>query len=327
MQILRHVDLSVYHTLAAPLVADSLTLIEADSELPALSRQCVILGRGSNVIFADNIRLPLAKLCTNGWQVVAENADHVSVRVKGGHEWHQLVMQTVGQGWQGLENLALIPGTVGAAPVQNIGAYGVEAGQFIEQVGAYDRLGGKQVQIPGEKCGFAYRNSYFKRQWRERFIITDVTFRLNKTPRLCLSYAGLKEKRDQLQSARAVMDEVIAIRQSKLPDPETTPNAGSFFHNPVVDMEKFALLRERYPQIPAHPTDYGMKIPAAWLIEQAGMKGFRQGKVGMSAQHALVLTNQGGSGRDILQFAALVQAAVWQRFVIDLHIEPIVIGE
>ncbi|MDO4775848.1 MAG: UDP-N-acetylmuramate dehydrogenase [Cardiobacteriaceae bacterium] len=327
MQSLRHVDLRDYHTLAAPLVADSLVLIEAEEELAALPRQCVILGRGSNVIFADNIRLPLAKLSTEGWQVVAENADSVSVRVKGGHEWHRFVTESVAQGWQGLENLALIPGTVGASPVQNIGAYGVEAGQFIEQVGAYDRLGRRQVQIPGEKCGFAYRNSYFKRQWRERFVITDVTFRLNKTPQLCLNYAGLREKREQLTTAQAVMEEVIAIRQSKLPDPAKEPNAGSFFHNPVVDMEKFALLREHYPQMPAHPTGNSMKIPAAWLIEQAGMKGFRQGKVGMSAQHALVLTNHGGSGRDILQFAALVQAAVWQRFVIDLHIEPIVIGE
>lgn len=327
MQSLRHVDLRDYHTLAAPLVADSLVLIEAEEELATLPRQCVILGRGSNVIFADNIHVPLVKLRTEGWQVVAENADSVSVRVKGGHEWHRFVTESVEHGWQGLENLALIPGTIGASPVQNIGAYGVEAGQFIEQVGAYDRLGGRQVQIPGEKCGFSYRNSYFKRQWRERFIITDVTFRLNKTARLCLDYAGLKEKRDQLGNARAVMEEVIAIRQSKLPDPAKEPNAGSFFHNPVVDMEKFALLRERYPQMPAHSTGKGMKIPAAWLIEQAGMKGFRQGKVGMSAQHALVLTNHGGSGRDILQFAALVQAAVWQRFVIDLHIEPIVIGE
>lgn len=327
MQSLRHVDLRAYHTLAAPLVADALSLIETEEELLALPRHAIILGHGSNVIFADNIHIPLARLCTAGWQVVAETADSVSVRVKGGHGWHDFVKESVDAGWQGLENLALIPGTVGAAPVQNIGAYGVEAGQFIKQVGAFDRLSRRQVQIPGEKCGFAYRNSYFKRQWRERFIITDVTFRLNKTAQLCLGYAGLREKRDQLTSPRAVMEEIIAIRQSKLPDPATEPNAGSFFHNPVVDMEKFALLRERYPHMPAHPAGSGMKIPAAWLIEQAGMKGFRQGKVGMSAQHALVLTNHGGSGRDILQFAALVQAAVWQRFVIDLHIEPIVIGE
>ncbi|MDO5090508.1 MAG: UDP-N-acetylmuramate dehydrogenase [Cardiobacteriaceae bacterium] len=327
MQSLRHVDLRDYHTLAAPLFADSLTLIDTETELAALPRHAIILGRGSNVIFADDIQIPLVKLATHGWHIVTERSDSVSVRVKGGHEWHDFVVASVEAGWQGLENLALIPGTVGAAPVQNIGAYGVEVGQFIEQVGAYDRLTSRQVQIPGEKCGFAYRNSYFKRQWRERFIITDVTFRLNKIPKLCLDYAGLREKRDTLTDARAVMHEIIHIRESKLPDPAREPNAGSFFHNPVIDREKFALLRERYPDMPAHTVGGGMKIPAAWLIEQAGMKGFRQGKVGMSAQHALVLTNQGGSGRDILQFAALVQAAVWQRFVIDLHIEPIVIGE
>ena len=325
MQVLHHVDLRGHHTLAAPLFADSLMLIEKEEELLSLPADAVIIGSGSNVIFAANIREPLAKLCTQGWRLLSEEEAHVDVAVKAGQEWHAFVCASVAAGWQGLENLALIPGTVGAAPVQNIGAYGVEVGQFILAVRVYDRHARQFQEIAGEECGFAYRHSHFKGKWLGRFIITEVVFRLNKIAQLCLAYAGLAER--GLNSAQAVLDAVIAIRTSRLPDPRVEPNAGSFFHNPVVDSAHVERLRERWPHMPAHPTAGGMKIPAAWLIEQAGLKGYRQGAVGMSAQHALVLTNHGGSGRDILQFAALVQAKVRECFAIDLHIEPIVIGE
>ena len=327
MQSLYHVDLRGYHTLAAPLFADTLVLIEADGELSALPDEAVIIGRGSNIIFADDIHVPLARLVTQGWQVVREDDEYVYVSVKGGHEWHDFVVQSVRQGWQGLENLALIPGTVGAAPVQNIGAYGVEAGHFIDSVDVYDRTTAQMSRIPAAACGFAYRNSHFKGQWRNRYVITAVTFRLNKVPQLCLGYVGLAGQGERLNSAQAVMEEVIAIRSGKLPDPALFPNAGSFFHNPVVDGAHWQTLHERHPHMPAHAVADGMKIPAAWLIEQAGLKGYCDGALCVSPQHALVLVNQGGSGRDILRFAAFVQERVRERFAIDLQIEPIVIGD
>lgn len=326
MQSLQHVDLRGYHTLAAPLFADTLTLIEADDELAALPRHALMLGRGSNIIFADHVQIPLARLQTQGWQVVSEDDAHVHVVVKAGQEWHDFVRESVMHGWQGLENLALIPGTVGAAPVQNIGAYGVEVGQYIAQVHVYDREEKRFLTIPESACGFAYRQSHFKGQWRARYIITAVEFRLNKVPQLCLTYAGLADQREALTTPQAVMDAVVAIRQSKLPDPTIYPNAGSFFHNPVISREAFAHVHAAHPDIPAHIGAGGVKIPAAWLIEQVGLKGYRDGAVSISPQHALVLINEGGSGQDILRFAAMVQARVRERFAIDLHIEPIIIG-
>lgn len=325
MQVLHHVDLRGYHTLAAPLFADSLLLIEHEDELADLPQDAMLIGGGSNVIFATDVQRPLAKLMTRGWQVQTEDDAHITVAVKGGENWHNFVLASVAAGWQGLENLALIPGTVGAAPVQNIGAYGVEAGQFIAGVRVYDRRERTFHEIDGQDCGFAYRHSHFKGKWRERYVIVEVYFRLNKKAQLCLAYAGLADK--DLRSAQQVCEAVIAIRQSRLPDPQDFPNAGSFFHNPVVDAAQVEALRRSYPDMPAHAVANGMKIPAAWLIEQAGLKGFRDGKVGISPQHALVLINHGGSGRDILQFAALVQDRVRERFAISLCIEPIIIGE
>lgn len=327
MQVLHHVNLRGYHTLAAPLFADSLTLIDADEELPALPDDAVMLGRGSNIVFAADVQIPLARLQTAGWQLSGEDDAHVYVTAKAGQEWHDFVYGCVMQGWQGLENLALIPGTVGAAPVQNIGAYGVEVGQFVERVNVYDRTEKRFLSLPAQACGFAYRNSRFKGEWRKRYIIHEVVFRLNKKPQLCLSYAGLAEYCDASATPQAVMEAVIAIRKRKLPDPAEYPNAGSFFHNPVIDAAHFERLHAQYPAIPSHAVTEGRKIPAAWLIEQAGLKGYRDGAVAISPQHALVLINQGGSGQDILRIAAFVQTRVRECFGVDLHIEPIIIGD
>lgn len=328
MRVLHDVDLRKWHTLASPAVAETLYLIESDEEIADLPEGTQIIGAGSNIIFREYIRTPLARLVTQGWtKHLNEFEDAVCVTANAGHNWHDFVAQMVANGWQGLENLALIPGTVGAAPVQNIGAYGVEVAQYITRVTARHRDGKRRYSFPANQCGFAYRYSHFKDIFRD-WIITQVHFSLNKVPNLCLTYPGLQGQEDRLTTAQAVFDEVVAIRRTKLPDPGTHPNAGSFFHNPVVDAEHAERLAQQYPHMPAYPqADGRVKIPAAWLIEQAGLKGFSQGAVGISPQHALVLVNHGGTGGDILRFAAHVKEKVRALSGIDLHIEPTVIGE
>jgi len=249
----------------------------------------------------------------------------VRVRASAGENWHAFVRWTLERGYFGLENLALIPGSVGASPVQNIGAYGVEVGELIESVYAYDIRRAEWVTLKAEACQFGYRDSIFKRE-AGRYVIASVDFLLSEVFAPRISYAPLANTLKEISSvtARDVFEAVCQIRSSKLPDPNELANAGSFFKNPVVSEAIFQELNERYPQLPNYAAQTGRKLAAGWLIEQAGLKGYQQGKVGVHALQALVLVNYGGASRsDLEALASLVKERVEQKFGIELEQEPI----
>lgn len=325
MQTLHQVKLAPYHTLAtSDSEADTLLLIEHEDELSNIRPTDYLLGAGSNTLFIGEVKQRLAKLQFSGIAVQV-HGDSVQLTAKAGNNWHELVQFSVEQGWYGLENLALIPGTVGAAPVQNIGAYGVECGEVIDNVTVFDRAEQKTHAIPASDCGFAYRQSHFKGDWKTRYVIIAVTFTLQKRGALKKTYPGIPA---EVETPQQMFDAICALRRAKLPDPEQEPNAGSFFHNPIIRGEHFVQLRARHPTMPHFPATEGrVKIPAGWLIEQTGFKGVYHDGVGMSAQHALVLINQHRTGQAILAHARRIQHAVQQQFGIALHIEPNIVGD
>jgi len=254
------------------------------------------------------------------------------VRAQAGANWHQLVLWSLDQGLCGLENLALIPGSVGAAPIQNIGAYGVEVMDRIEAVQVHDRATGETRWWPHDACGFSYRDSVFKTD-PQRYAVMRVDFRLSRTPHIHLGYAGIGEELQSMRIAeptpRDVADAVIALRRRKLPDPAVIGNAGSFFKNPVVDMATADALLAVHPGMPVFRAGDASqrKLSAAWLIDQAGWKGHRDGDAGVSPGHALVLVNHGhASGAQLLALARRIAASVHQRFGIDIEPEPRLIG-
>lgn len=291
----------------------------------------LVLGGGSNILFTRDFEGLVLKNALRGIAVLADAKDQVRVRAAGGEDWHGFVQWCLRHGFYGIENLSLIPGTVGAAPVQNIGAYGVEVGNCIETVEAMDLATGEVHRLGAPDCAFAYRSSVFKERCRNRFFITAVTFRLSRIPRLVTSYAdvrqALAERRRGPLTPQGLSDIICAIRRRKLPDPADIPNAGSFFKNPVVSRRRFEALSARFPDIPAHPTvDGRVKLAAGWMIERCGWKGRRLGACGVHAGQALVLVNYGGaSGRDILHLAEALQRSVEERFDIRLEPEPLIL--
>lgn len=291
----------------------------------------LLLGGGSNLVLAGDVPGLVIKLEMTGKRLVHEDEQYVWVRAQAGENWHELVRWTLEQGWYGLENLSLIPGTVGAAPVQNIGAYGVEAGDLIEQVLVLDALDFGLKHLSAQECRFAYRDSLFKREAGRR-VILSVDLRLSKQPQLKLDYGPLRAELEQRGISQPtpldVSDAVIAIRQSKLPNPAELANAGSFFKNPVIDAVQAAELKQQFPEMVQYPlADGRVKLAAGWLIEQAGWKGKRLGDAGVHAKQALVLVNHGvASGADVLALAEQIQADIRQRFALSLEIEPVVVG-
>jgi UDP-N-acetylmuramate dehydrogenase len=301
--------------------------LEQIADLPLLP-----LGGGSNLLFAGDAPGVVLVLRAHEIRILGEDADGVRVHAQAGAVWHELVMWSLGQGLAGLENLALIPGSVGAAPIQNIGAYGVEAGERIACVHAWDRQARRQIVLGHGQCRFGYRDSVFKHE-PERWIITAVEFVLQRKAATRLDYAGLAEELAQMQAdgsdPRQVAEAVIRIRRRKLPDPAVTGNAGSFFKNPIVPTALAQSLRQAHPRLPVFATDDPdrCKIPAAWLIDACGWKGRRQGDAGVSADHALVLVNHGqASGRQLLALAQAIIQDVEQRFGVHLEPEPRIIG-
>ena len=328
MRLLRQVDLSAWHTFSAHAQADRLLVMEALEEVREIGRRDYILGGGSNTLFVGDVRRRLLHPAWKGIEIICETRKTVKLRVAAGEKWDDVVAYVSRAGWYGLENLAAIPGTVGAAPVQNIGAYGVECEKAVDTVEVYDRVDKHFAEIPASACAFSYRDSRFKHEWRARYVIVAVVFSLKKQGKLLLDYAPLAAYDEKLGSPLAVYRAVTKIRWSKLPRPELLPNAGSFFHNPLVQSEKLKALRKSYPQLPFHPHAKKMaKIPAAWLIERCGFKGASDGPVGVYDKHALVLVNRGGSGEQILAFAGKIRDEVEARFGIRLVREPTVIGE
>ncbi|WP_290522325.1 UDP-N-acetylmuramate dehydrogenase [Alcanivorax sp.] len=313
--------------LARPQTLDALeqVLAERDPNAPVH-----VIGEGSNLVIQGDLPGLTIALGIDGMAKVKQDEQSVWVAAGAGVHWDDLVAWTVEQGWQGLENLSLIPGTVGAAPYQNIGAYGVELAQVLEQVTVMDIATGTVSHFPAEQCEFAYRDSRFKGRDKGRYIITGIELRLNRQARCNISYGPLAQhfadKPAQAVTAAAVREQVIAIRQSKLPDPAVLANAGSFFKNPVVSAEKADALKAAFPQLVAYPQESGTKLAAGWLIEAAGWKGKRLGPVAMHSEQALVLVNHGGAiPEDVMALAAAVKRDVWQRFGVELEQEPVVL--
>jgi len=289
----------------------------------------LVLGEGSNILFTRDwpgVALSIAAL---GIRVVDDEDDHARIRVEGGENWNDFVRWSLAHGYVGLENLVLIPGTVGAAPIQNIGAYGTEVCEFIAAVEVWDRRAGQLVMLSNADCAFAYRDSLFKRE-RDRYVVTAVEFALPRTRALRIDYAGVREELAAMgvtmPSAPTVAEAIARIRTRKLPNPALLANAGSFFKNPLVETAQADALLATHPGLPAWPAGDRSKLSAAWLIEACGFKGLRDGDAGIAAQHALVLVNHGNaSGAQLWAFAERVRAAVRDRFGVELEPEPVVI--
>jgi len=289
-----------------------------------------VLGEGSNIVLANDIAGLVLHLTNDHITIKHTSNDVVEVTAGAGANWHTLVQRTLAADIRGLENLSLIPGSVGAAPVQNIGAYGVEVKMRMSHVKALHIPTMKWLVLEVEDCQFSYRNSIFK-QHPDDYIISEVVFTLGNQHALNFAYASLAQhliSRDiTAPTAQQISESIIAIRQSKLPDPRLIGNAGSFFHNPVVDANKFQTLLDHYPRIASYSQTNGtVKLAAGWLIDNLGFKGMQRGGVGVHTDQALVLVNNGnGNGAEVLGLAAEIQLAVHEAYGVDLHIEPRVI--
>lgn len=309
-----------------------ITTLRSDPKIASLP--WIIIGGGSNILFTNDLEKVIITCRYNKIRTVKEDEDNVWISVGAGMDWHEFVTFTVENGYWGLENLAYIPGTVGAAPVQNIGAYGVEAQDTITRVQTLNVFTGERKEFRNNECRFGYRTSIFKEEFYNRLLIHRVTFRLRKAHagKPNLFYDPLKEALKELGkkqlSSTDVYEAIIHIRQNKIPDPRVYGNAGSFFKNPIIDKEYFEELSEKHGDIPFHKTVEGeYKIPAAWLIEKSGWKGKNYNKqAGVSEKHALVLVNYGGAqGSEILRLARCIEEDVDHKFGIHLEREVIVV--
>lgn len=287
----------------------------------------LILGGGSNILFTGDYRGIVVQNCFSGIKTVKEDSEYVWLEAGGGEVWHNLVMHAVSSGLGGIENLSLIPGTCGAAPIQNIGAYGVELKDSLEELRAFDLKLGKTVVIKASECEFGYRDSIFKQSGKGRFFILSITLKLKKNPSLRLEYGDIRQTLESWNIDRPgvadISRAVIHIRQSKLPDPEVIGNCGSFFKNPVVKSHLAEELKLTYPDLKTFTAgENEVKIPAGWLIEKAGWKGFRRGDAGVHEKQALVLVNYGNaSGNEVFQLAKDIQADIEEKFSIRLEME------
>ncbi|UCV15173.1 UDP-N-acetylmuramate dehydrogenase [Quatrionicoccus australiensis] len=335
MKLATAVDLTPFNTLALPGKAARYLKITDPAQLtdPALKDgPRFILGGGSNLVLTGDFAGLLLHMAIPGKRLLQEDKDAWYIEAGAGENWHDFVQWTLHQGWPGLENLSLIPGTVGAAPIQNIGAYGLEVGECFHSLTAWDFEKQEFTTVDRLACRFAYRDSLFKQQgWHltGRMAIISVVFRLAKAWQPNIRYADVAQELAAREIAaptpQEIANAIIAVRQRKLPDPAQIPNTGSFFHNPVVSAAEAERLASTYPNLPRYPQPDGrVKLAAGWLIEQAGWKGKNLGPVGMYEKQALVLVNRGGAtGDDVKRTMAAVQAEVRARFAVDLTPEPI----
>ncbi len=325
----QNVSLRPYNTFGVEAKASYLLEITDEEVLhtlrssPLLQEQRrLILGSGSNLLFTRDYEGLILLNRLKGIEIPEEDDNQVTVRAASGEIWDDLVRYAVDHGWHGAENLSLIPGTVGAAAVQNIGAYGAEADTLIQEVRGISLPDGREKIFSNRQCLFGYRDSIFKSFGPGTFFITSVTFRFTKAGSPNLSYPALAEElqKEPYPSPAMVREAVIRIRRSKLPDPAETGNAGSFFKNPVLTKEDLETIRKKYPDIPSHKTEAGhFKVPAAWLIEQCGWKGIRESDYGTWPRQPLVIVNYGNAtGREIDTFAERIAASVKERFGISL---------
>lgn len=338
MELLEHYNLRQLNTFHIPVVTRYFVdarclrdMKEAVAFAQAKKLPFMLIGQGSNLLFREDYPGLIIELNIKGRELLEETEDSVLVQAACGEIWHHFVLYCLEQGWYGLENLSLIPGTVGAAPVQNIGAYGVELADVLLRLEALSIDSGEIHTFSNVDCNFGYRNSIFKQELAGKFIITSVTLRLSKEPKVNLSYGTLAKALEDVTTEEItpelVSSTVCKIRSSKLPDPSSLGNAGSFFWNPVVEQSRFQELKSSFPDIVGYPDGGNIKIPAAWLIEQAGWKGFREGDVGVHQEHALVLVNYGeANGEELFQLANKIQSSVDEKFGIKLRPEVRIIG-
>jgi UDP-N-acetylmuramate dehydrogenase len=288
-------------------------------------KKVLILGEGSNILFTGDYKGIVLRPVIDSIEETDKKGDRISIRSGAGVHWDGLVEWTVSHGYWGLENLSLIPGSVGAAPVQNIGAYGVELKESVESVESFDLQTGKNTVLSAEECRFGYRNSIFKTEPFRNHVITYLNLTLSAVPRIRNTYGDLAEELKSTgdQGIQNIRDTIIRIRKQKLPDPVQTGNAGSFFKNPVIPYTRYEVLRESFPAIPFYPVgEKQVKIPAAWLIEQAGWKGKRIGDAGTWPTQPLVIINHGrATGQEILEFSKKIRAGVQEKFGIILERE------
>jgi UDP-N-acetylmuramate dehydrogenase len=292
------------------------------------TEEIFVLGGGSNMLLTEDIKKTVLYIHNTGISIEKETEDNIIIKVEAGENWHDLVMWAVNNGYGGLENLALIPGHVGTAPVQNIGAYGVELKDVFLSCEAIHRQTLDEKTFSLDDCKFGYRNSVFKNDLKNQYIITRVRFRLSKKEHHIRSdYGAIRDELSKMNvsdpNPKDIADAVIKIRQSKLPDPKKIGNSGSFFKNPIIELEKYESLKMDFPDIPCYPTDKNLvKVPAGWLIEHSGLKGYRDGDAGVHKKQALVLVNYGdATGQDILDLSVKVQETVRNKFGISLEAE------
>jgi UDP-N-acetylmuramate dehydrogenase len=336
LKIHQQYSLQAFNTLGLPGVAEYFCAVSTQKEL----QQALIFGRenrlniellggGSNTVVNGDMQGLVIHPQFKGIECLQDKDNDVILRVAAGENWHQFVKYCLENDLYGIENLALIPGLVGAAPIQNIGAYGIELSEVLESVTLTHIDTGETEMLDTERCQLGYRDSIFKHDLRGQVVITQVDIRLSRVPVINLSYPALAAELPNGElTPMDVFNTVCQLRQSKLPDPELIPNAGSFFKNPVLSAEESQALLDSYSEIPCYPQDSGnCKFPAAWFIDQAGWKGRRKGNVAVHEKQALVLVNLGGAtGEELLAFAAEIAADVRQRFGVDLEMEPVILG-
>lgn len=333
LKIEKNKNLKACNTFGLEATAPFFCEVHSTEELQSLFRRddlrkmpLLILGGGSNVLFTRNPEGLVVLNKIEGTEIIKEDKENVWLKAGAGVVWHALVIYTISNGWGGIENLSLIPGTTGAAPMQNIGAYGAEIKDTFYELEAVDRSNGNIKLFRNEDCCFGYRSSVFKTTEKDKYVIATVTFKLKKQPVLNTTYGAIQEtleaKGITKPGLKDVSDAVIEIRRSKLPDPKSIGNAGSFFKNPVISPEHYSRLRKDFPAIPSYPQPDGIKVPAGWLIEQAGWKGHRRGNVGVHEKQALVLVNYGGAkGEELKLLSEDIQASVKEKYEIELETE------
>ena len=295
------------------------------SNLSKLNKELLLLGGGSNILFTEAPKECVIHIDTKGKHVIKEDENNVVLEVAAGENWHDYVLWCIEHNYGGLENLSLIPGNVGTAPIQNIGAYGVEVKDRILSVRLYDLETGEKIELNNQSCKFGYRNSIFKNELKGKVIISSVIFKLTKrNHQINTSYGVIKNRlHTDNPNIKDISNAVISIRKEKLPDPQVTGNAGSFFKNPVIKESHYKMLQELHPEMPSYPAENGVKVPAGWLIDQSGLKGHDLGGASVHKKQALVLINKTGraTGKDILDLAKYVQKTVLRNYQIELEME------
>ncbi|CAM4228308.1 UDP-N-acetylmuramate dehydrogenase [Gillisia hiemivivida] len=332
MKVSQNASLKSYNTFGIDVKAKNLISVDSVDELISVLKKndtedLFILGGGSNMLLTQNIDTTVIHIDIKGVEVVRETEEFVFVKSYAGENWHEFVLYTLENNWGGLENLSLIPGNVGTSPIQNIGAYGVELKDHFVSCDALDIQTLEVVNFTAKECEFDYRNSIFKNKVKGKYIITNVVFKLTKANhKLLTSYGAINEALAEMGvnnvGIRDISNAVIKIRQQKLPDPKELGNSGSFFKNPVISNKEFEVLKEQFPEIPSYNVgEDSIKIPGGWLIDKAGLKGYREGNTGVHKNQALVLVNYGeATGEEILKLSRKVQAEILTKF--NIYLEP-----